>query len=141
MSNSHNLGSMISGTAVSSRRVKVPFGKIASGTHLKLNIKNVAGSEARDIKNIGPYGVVSCPTPEMFAQIIFNDNVNNTCPGVWNDKAPEAKPGELILYSKDNVAQIKLDATGCITLACGASSIKLSPDGTINIVGTQINIG
>lgn len=137
----NNLSSMISKTAVSSRRAKVPFGKIASGTHLKLNIKNVAGSEARDIRNISPYGISSCPMPDIFAQIIFNDNANNTCPGVWNDKAPEAKPGEIIMYSKDNIAQIKLDATGGITLACGATSIKLSPDGTINITGTQINIG
>lgn len=141
----------------SAKKLIVPFGKIASGTHLKVNIKNVADSEAREIRLITPYGVSSAPLPDQFAQIIFNDHINNTCPGIWNEKAPEAKPGEIILYSKDNIAQVKLAEDGTITIfnkigkftlapngaikiENAASSVALSPGGAVSITGGAVTI-
>lgn len=127
------VGRMVRQVDVAAKKAMVAFGRIASGTHLKINIKNVADSEAREIRVITPYGVSSAPLPELFAQILFNDHINNTCPGIWNDKAPEAKPGEIILYNKDNVAQVKLLVDGTITMVNKNGSITLKPNGVIEI--------
>lgn len=150
-------GRMMRQVTTSAKKLIVPFGKIASGNHLKVNIKNVADSEARELRLITPYGVSSAPLPDLFAQIIFNDHVNNTCNGIWNEKAPEAKPGEIILYSKDNNAQVKLAEDGTITIfnkmgkvtvapngaikiENSASSIALSPGGAVDIAGSAVTI-
>ena len=113
------------------QKLIVPFGRIATSTYLRANIKNVADSEAREIRVITPFGVSSCPLPELFAQIIFNDHINNTCPGIWNDKAPEAKPGETILYNKDNKVQIKLSKENSLKMWNQVGSIEIKADGTI----------
>lgn len=127
------VGRMMRQVSTSAKKLIVPFGKIASGTHLKVHIKNVADSEAREIRVITPYGVSSCPIPELFAQIIFNDHINNTCPGIWNDKAPEAKPGEIILYNKENKVQVKLSEDNGYKVWNEKGSIEVKPDGTIVI--------
>lgn len=117
----------------------VPFGRIASGNYLKVHVKNVADSEARELRLLTPYGLSSGPLPDLFAQIIFNDHINNVVAGIWNDKAPEAKPGETILYNKGK-CRLKLGEDDTITLTNGAASITLAPDGTISLQGTTINL-
>lgn len=117
----------------------VPFGRIASGNYLKIHIKNVADSEAREIRVLTPYGFVSGPMPDLFAQIIMNDHINNTCPGIWNEKAPEAKPGEVILYNKGK-CQIKLGEDDSIKITNGAATIELTSAGVINLKGVSINL-
>lgn len=127
------MGRMMRQVQQSAKKLIVPFGKIASGTYLKVNIKNVADSEAREIRVIAPYGISSCPIPDLFAQIIMNDHINNTCPGIWNDKAPEAKPGEIILYNKENKVQVKLSEDNGYKVWNEKGSIEVKPDGTIVI--------
>lgn len=105
------------------KRFVIPFGRVASGTSTKLNIQNTANGEVREVKVVAPYGVSSCPPSGLFAQMIINDDVNNTCVGVHNPKAPEAKPGEIVLYSS------------------GGAYIKLGADGSVTISGSRINIG
>lgn len=125
------MGRMAKQVSVSAKKFIVPFGKIASGDGLKVHIKNVADSEAREIRVIGPFGVSSCPLPDTFAQIIFNDHINNTCPGIYDDKKPKAKPGEVILYNKENKAQVKLAEDNDIKAWNDKVSLELKPDGTI----------
>lgn len=125
--------------AQSLRGKHVPFGRIASGNYLKVHVKNVADSEARELRLLSPYGLSSGPLPDLFAQIIFNDHVNNVVAGIWNDKAPEAKPGETILYNKGK-CRIKLGEDDSITITNGAASITLTADGAINLKGSVINL-
>lgn len=127
------MGRMMRQVRSTAQKLIVPFGRIATSTYLRANIKNVADSEAREIRVITPFGVSSCPLPELFAQIIFNDHINNTCPGIWNDKAPEAKPGETILYNKDNKVQIKLSKENSLKMWNQVGSIEIKADGTIII--------
>ena len=117
------MGKMFSQANNAIKRFVIPFGRVASGTSTKLNVQNTANGEVRDVKAVAPYGVSSCPPSGLFAQMIINDDVNNTCVGVHNPKAPEAKPGEIVLYSS------------------GGAYIKLSADGSVTISGSRINIG
>lgn len=117
------MGKMLSKANNAIKRFVIPFGRVASGTSTKLNIQNTANGEVREVKVIAPYGVSSCPPSGLFAQMVINDDVNNTCVGVHNPKAPEAKPGEVIIYSS------------------GGAYIKLDVDGTVTISGRRINIG
>lgn len=117
----------------------IPFGRIASGTYLRVHVKNVADSEARELRLTAPYGISSCPLPDLFAQIVFNDHINNTCVGIWNDKAPEAKVGEIIIYNKGK-CRIKLLEDDTLELTNGAATIKMAPSGNIDITGNVINI-
>lgn len=117
------MGKMLSQANNAIKRFVIPFGRVASGTSTKLNIQNTANGEVREVKVIAPYGVSSCPPSGLFAQMIINDDVNNTCVGVHNPKAPEAKPGEIVLYSS------------------GGAYIKLGADGSVTISGKRINIG
>lgn len=117
------MGKMISQANNAIKRLVIPFGRVASGTSTKLNIQNTANGEVREVKVVAPYGVSSCPPSGLFAQMIINDDVNNTCVGVHNPKAPEAKPGEIVLYSS------------------GGAYIKLGADGSVTISGSRINIG
>lgn len=133
------IGKSVAQSTISAKGKIVPFGRIASGNHLKIHVKNVADSEAREIRVLTPYGFVSGPMPDLFAQIIMNDHINNTCPGIWNEKAPEAKPGEVILYNKGK-CQIKLDENDNIIITNGAASITLNSSGTIDVKGTVINL-
>lgn len=117
------MGKMLSQASNAIKRFVIPFGRVASGTSTKLNIQNTANGEVREVKVVAPYGVSSCPPSGLFAQMIINDDVNNTCVGVHNPKAPEAKPGEIVLYSS------------------GGAYIKLGADGSVTINGKRINIG
>lgn len=120
---SPKMGKMIGQANNAIKRLVIPFGRVASGTSTKLNIQNTANGEVREVKVVAPYGVSSCPPSGLFAQMIINDDVNNTCVGVHNPKAPEAKPGEIVLYSS------------------GGAYIKLGVDGSVTISGNRINIG
>lgn len=117
------IGKMMNQASNTLKQLVVPFGKVASGTSTKLNIQNTVGCEVRDVKVIAPYGISSCPKSGLFAQMIINDDANNTCVGVHNPSAPVAQPGEIILYSS------------------GGAYIKLGADGVVTISGTRINIG
>lgn len=117
------MGKMLSQANNAIKRFVIPFGRVASGTSTKLNIQNTANGEVREVKVVAPYGVSSCPPSGLFAQMIINDDVNNTCVGVHNPKAPEAKPGEVVIYSS------------------GGAYIKLGADGSVTISGNRINIG
>lgn len=117
------MGKMLSQANNAIKRFVIPFGRVASGTSTKLNIQNTANGEVREVKVVAPYGVSYCPPSGMFAQMVINDDVNNTCVGVHNPDAPKAKPGEIILYSS------------------GGAYIKLGADGSVTISGKRINIG
>ena len=117
------MGKMLSQANNVIKRFVIPFGRVASGTSTKLNIQNTANGEVREVKVVAPYGISSCPPSGLFAQMIINDDVNNTCVGVHNPKAPDAKPGEVIIYSS------------------GGAYIKLGADGSVTISGSRINIG
>ena len=117
------IGKMLSQTNNTIKRLVIPFGRVASGTNTKLNIQNTANGEVREVKVVAPYGVSSCPPSGLFAQMIINDDINNTCVGVHDPKAPTAKSGEIVLYSS------------------GGAYIKLGADGSVTISGKRINIG
>lgn len=109
------------GTAVKNKVIN--FGRFSSGDGKMMNVQTTYDNEARSLKNITPYGVVSCPPSGLFAQIMMNDKTNNTFLGVYNPNAPDVAPGEIVLYSS------------------GGAYIKLGADGTVTIKGTRINIG
>ena len=108
------------GTAVKNKVIN--FGRFSSGDGKMMNVQTTYDNEARSLKNISPYGVVSCPTSGLFAQIMMNDKTNNTFLGVYNPNAPKVVPGEIVLYST------------------GSTTISLKPDGTISITGAKIDI-
>lgn len=108
------------GTAVKNKVIN--FGRFSSGDGKMMNVQTTYDNEARSLKNISPYGVVSCPPSSLFAQIMMNDKTNNTFLGVYNPNAPKVIPGEIILYSS------------------GSTTISLKPDGTISITGAKIDI-
>lgn len=108
------------GTAV--RNKVINFGRFSSGDGKMMNVQTTYDNEARSLKNISPYGVVSCPPSGLFAQIMMNDKTNNTFLGVYNPNAPKVVPGEIVLYST------------------GSTTISLKPDGTISITGAKIDI-
>jgi phage gp45-like len=97
------------------KQVSIAFGRISSGNSSTVNIQNTADGDIRDLRIITPYGISSCPTTGLFAQMIINDNTNNVCVGVHDPKAPVARAGEIILYSSGG-AYIKLGADGIITI-------------------------
>ena len=109
------------GTAVKNKVIN--FGRFSSGDGKMMNVQTTYDNEARSLKNISPYGVVSCPPSGLFAQIMMNDKTNNTFLGVYNPNAPKVAPGEIVIYSS------------------GGAYIKLGADGTITIKGTRIDIG
>ena len=109
------------GTAVKNKVIN--FGRFSSGDGKMMNVQTTYDNEARSLKNISPYGVVSCPPSGLFAQIMMNDKTNNTFLGVYNPNAPKVAPGEIVIYSS------------------GGAYIKLGTDGTITIKGTRIDIG
>lgn len=117
------IGQMIKSTRDISKRIVIPFGRIASGSNTKVNVQNTVNGEVRDLKVITPYGVSSCPINGLFAQMIVNDDVNSVCVGTHDPSAPKANAGEIILYSS------------------GGAYIKLGADGSITIHGTRIDIG
>lgn len=108
------------GTAVKNKVIN--FGRFSSGDGKMMNVQTTYDNEARLLKNISPYGVVSCPPSGLFAQIMMNDKTNNTFLGVYNPNAPKVVPGEIVLYST------------------GSTTISLKPDGTISITGAKIDI-
>lgn len=108
------------GTAVKNKVIN--FGRFSSGDGKMMNVQTTYDNEARSLKNISPYGVVSCPPSGLFAQIMMNDKTNNTFLGVYNPNAPKVIPGEIVLYST------------------GSTTISLKPDGTISITGVKIDI-
>lgn len=108
------------GTAVKNKVIN--FGRFSSGDGKMMNVQTTYDNEARSLKNISPYGVVSCPPSGLFAQIMMNDKTNNTFLGVYNPNAPKVVPGEIVLYST------------------GSTTISLKPDGTISITGVKIDI-
>lgn len=99
------------------------FGVISSSKSRNyVNIQNVIDNEIRDVKVVGPFGIVSRPPTGLFAQMILNGSDNNSCVGVHDPNAPEVSDGEIIVYNrpKDNDptkrAYIKLDENGKITV-------------------------
>lgn len=140
---SPRIGGMLSNINNKVKKLIIPFGRVASGNSTKLNIQNAVGSEVREVKVISPYGISSCPPSGLFAQMIINDNVNNTCVGVHNPQAPQANAGEIILYSVGG-AKIKLGIDGTIILE-GSTDNGTKPyiqlaNGSITIVGNRVNI-
>lgn len=137
------------GTAVKNKVIN--FGRFSSGDGKMMNVQTTYDNEARSLKNISPYGVVSCPPSGLFAQIMMNDKTNNTFLGVYNPNAPKVAPGEVILYSTGGATiSIKPDGTVSINgakISVNGASINISGDsinidgGTVNIGGDRINIG
>lgn len=130
------------GTAVKNKVIN--FGRFSSGDGKMMNVQTTYDNEARSLKNISPYGVVSCPPFGLFAQIMMNDKTNNTFLGVYNPNAPKVAPGEIVLYSTGNTTiSLKPDGTISITGAkidINGQSININ-GGTVNIGGDRINIG
>ena len=117
------IGQIIKTTKDISKRIVIPFGRIASGSNTKVNIQNAVNGEVRELKVITPYGISSCPINGLFAQMIINDDVNSVCVGTHDPSAPKVNAGEIMLYSS------------------GGAYIKLSADGSVIIHGTRIDIG
>lgn len=130
------------GTAVKNKVIN--FGRFSSGDGKMMNVQTTYDNEARSLKNISPYGVVSCPPSGLFAQIMMNDKTNNTFLGVYNPNAPKVAPGEIVLYSTGStIISLKPDGTISITGAkidINGQSININ-GGTVNIGGDRINIG
>lgn len=130
------------GTAVKNKVIN--FGRFSSGDGKMMNVQTTYNNEARSLKNISPYGVVSCPPSGLFAQIMVNDKTNNTFLGVYNPNAPKVVPGEIVLYSTSSTTiSLKPDGTISITGAkidINGQSININ-GGTVNIGGDRINIG
>lgn len=130
------------GTAVKNKIIN--FGRFSSGDGKMMNVQTTYDNEARSLKNISPYGVVSCPPSGLFAQIMMNDKTNNTFLGVYNPNAPKVAPGEIVLYSTGSTTiSLKPDGTISITGAkidINGQSININ-GGTVNICGDRINIG
>lgn len=123
MSRRYAVAQSIRNASVAIKNKVINFGKFSSGDGKIMNVQTTYDNEARSLKNISPYGVVSCPPSGLFAQIMINDKANNTFLGVYNPNAPKVAPGEIVLYSS------------------GGAYIKLGADGTITIKGTRIDIG
>lgn len=107
------MGKMMSQASNSLKKIVIQFGRIASGTNSLVNVQNTVDGEIRGLKMIAPYGISSCPTTGLFAQMIVNGDTNNVCVGVHNPKAPAAAPGEIVLYSSGS-AHIKLSGGSVI---------------------------
>ncbi len=119
------------------KKISILYGKISSGNSSTVNIQNTINSEIRDLRLITSYGIASCPTDGLFAQMLINDNNNNVCIGVHNPNAPIAQSGEIIIYSSHQGSYIKIDKDGNITIKGVNVSIEASNDVTIN--GTKVN--
>lgn len=99
-----------------------------------MNVNNLSASQLRNLMNMSPYGISSCPTVGMKAQVIVNDYNNNTVVGVYDKDKPKANPGETILYSIGG-AFIVLDKYGNIIVRTNEAIIGIQPNGSISING------
>lgn len=122
MNKRHAVAQSIRNASTAVKNKVINFGRFSSGDGKMMNVQTTYDNEARSLKNISPYGVVSCPPSGLFAQIMMNDKTNNTFLGVYNPNAPKVVPGEIVLYST------------------GSTTISLKPDGTISITGAKIDI-
>jgi hypothetical protein len=88
--------------------------------------------------NILPYGISSRGMAGMRAQVIVNDDSNNTVVGVYDPNRPDVEVGEVLLYSIGS-ATIHLTKNGVIAVRTGIATLNIQSDGHIDIAG-NVNI-
>lgn len=100
------------------------------------NIKSTSESEVRDVSVMLPYGIASFGFKGMKAHALQTGK-HISIIGLYDNKRPKTKKGELILYTRDGT-QIKFDNEGNIIIKCD-NEVKI--DGDINIEGNIITNG
>jgi phage gp45-like len=134
-----NIGRTLSSAGVEHRRESYigPVATSGNGGRL-INVNNLNNSQLRDLMNMSPYGISSRPKAGVKAQVIVNDNNNNTVVGIYDNSRPSVEPGEIALYSVGN-ALIYLTKDGIIMIRTSEATIGIQPDGNIEING-NVNI-